>query len=102
MVVQSGSAGDSEEAYNQWYRETHIPQILGVEGFVSARRYRLNKELTANSTEYTYITIYEIEGDDLQEPLTNLATRAASGGLDRYGDIEWVQPPVTAVYELQE
>jgi hypothetical protein len=102
MVVQSGSAGDSDEPYNQWYRDTHIPQILSVKGFVSARRYRLNKELTANSPEYTYITIYEIDSDDLQAPLTEMASRAAGGQLDRYGDIQWTQPPAMAVYELLE
>ena len=31
---------DKEDAFNRWYNEEHVPQVLQWKGVVSARRYR--------------------------------------------------------------
>src|SRR5690606_35749704 len=46
---------------NDWYDGTHIPELLAVPGFVSARRYRL----VGDDGAPEYLAIYDIEADDL-------------------------------------
>lgn len=50
-----------EEAFRTWYWETHIPEVLQLDGFVSAQRYRVGSE-AAESASHGYATIYEVEG----------------------------------------
>src|ERR1700730_15035718 len=64
------SAPDREQEYNTWYDEVHIPELLALDGFVSARRLR------PDDGEGPYLALYEIEGDDLQAILNNMASNA--------------------------
>ena len=34
------SAADREREYNTWYDEVHLPELVALDGFVSARRLR--------------------------------------------------------------
>ena len=69
---------DQEEAeYNSWYDETHIPELLEqVEGFRSARRYRLAPHPSSTSWPWPpYLAVYEITGktpEQIAEVLENL------------------------------
>ena len=64
------SAPDREQEYNTWYDEVHIPELVALDGFVSARRLR------PVDGEGPYLALYEIEGDDLQAILDNMVANA--------------------------
>ena len=59
--------------YHAWQEHTHIPEMLRVDGFVAARRWR------ADDGE-SFITLYEID-TDIETARTNLkaAVQAGSG-----------------------
>lgn len=41
LVVESRPADPArEDEYNDWYTNTHIPEVCAVPGFVAARRYK--------------------------------------------------------------
>ena len=40
FVVRATITKDKEAAFNRWYNEEHVPQLLQYNGAVSARRYR--------------------------------------------------------------
>ena len=43
MYVETMPASSDREAeYHKWYNDTHLAQILSVEGIVSARRFAPN------------------------------------------------------------
>lgn len=44
---------------NRWYVEEHIPQLLGIEGFLSARRYQ------AVQGKYAFVTLYDLAHPDV-------------------------------------
>ncbi|MDR6688773.1 hypothetical protein J2Y41_004369 [Arthrobacter sp. 1088] len=50
-----------DEAFRPWYWETHIPEVLGLPGFVAAQRYRASTDAPA-SVSHRYATIYAVEG----------------------------------------
>ena len=50
---------DREAEYHKWYNDTHLEQILSVEGIVSARRF------APTDGNGPFIAIYELDCDDL-------------------------------------
>ena len=40
FVVRATITKDREAAFNKWYNEEHVPQVLQFNGAVSARRYK--------------------------------------------------------------
>jgi hypothetical protein len=98
MVVQSSPAEGREGEYNEWYSQTHIPQLLEIPGFVSARRFRVSGE--QQSPGHQYLAVYELEADDLGEAVAELRSRSASGKTDRSDALASSPAPVVTVYEL--
>jgi hypothetical protein len=70
LVESRPSSPDREQEYNTWYDEIHLPELVALDGFVSARRLR------PVDGDGPYIALYEIEGDNLQAVLDNMITNA--------------------------
>ena len=57
MYVESMPASpDVEDEYHEWY-DRHLRELLGIDGLISARRYRVLDD------DGTYVALYELEGD---------------------------------------
>ena len=79
MLVLSRPASPEQEAeYNDWYNNTHIPQILKLPGFVAARRFKLSVDM-ADGAAWPYMAIYEIEDEDPQAAFKRLEAAALDG-----------------------
>jgi hypothetical protein len=77
FVVLTNPTPGKDAEYNRWYNEQHIPDVLQAQGFVCAQRFRLADTQMAgdNNKPYKYLALYEIETDDLQASLNDLASR---------------------------
>ncbi len=77
FVVLTNPTPGKEAEYNRWYNEQHIPDVLQAKGFVCAQRFRLADTQMGGDTNksYKYLALYEIETDDLQASLDDLASR---------------------------
>lgn len=64
MVTLTNPVEGKEEAYNDWYQNTHLAEVVQAEGMVSAQRFRVKQELLA-SKSWPYLCIYDIETDDI-------------------------------------
>lgn len=80
QLVYSRPFPGKDDEYNEWYDNTHIPDVLSIPGIVSAQRYDLRQLAREQGTEpeYRYLTIYEIEGDP-DEAMAKLSAAATSG-----------------------
>lgn len=105
LIVESrASHPDREVEYDQWYVRTHIPHVVATPGFGTARRYRL-REREGESTPGqapTYLTIYDLEADDLGAAMAALRERMAAGDVPRSDALQMEPPPVVRLYELAE
>jgi hypothetical protein len=70
LVESYPSSPDREQEYNTWYDEVHLPELVALDGIVSARRLR-----PVDGTG-PYVALYEIEGDVLQAVLDNMIANA--------------------------
>jgi hypothetical protein len=54
LAVWTDIAPEAEREFNEWYNTEHIPQLLGVPGFLSGRRYQ------AVEGEPKYLALYDL------------------------------------------
>ena len=102
MVVQSRPSDPArEDEFNDWYSNTHLPEIRAVPGFVAARRYRVH-DSSGGSSAHSYLAIYEIDADDLTDPVEELRARSAAGRTHTTDALQTDPPPVVTLYELLE
>lgn len=102
LIAQSSPvSAERAEEHNRWYDEDHIPGILQIPGFLGARRYRVRDagHLRATPETPTYLTVYEIETDDVDTALNELTARSADGRIPRSSAVATQPPPIVAFYE---
>src|SRR5947209_6745269 len=63
-----------EAAFNRWYTETHLPDLLTVPHVVSAQRFKLAGPPSAGEPADQYLALYELETDDPQAVVTRYFT----------------------------
>lgn len=76
LVVQTNPVPGREDEFNLWYGQTHLPDVLKLPGFVSARRYRL--ATSDASARWQYLAIYEFETDDVASLIALLKATAGT------------------------
>ena len=62
-LVFSNPADGQDEAYNSWYDEVHVPEVLATPGVVAAQRFDVHRPAGARPPKHRYLAVYEIEGD---------------------------------------
>ena len=104
LVFSAPASAERETEFNEWYEKVHIPEVLAVDGFVSAQRYQLDpdqprppKPGTALA-EQPYVTVYRLEADSLADVATSL--RAAVPEMHMSDAICTDPPPKTVYYRL--
>ena len=94
MVVQSCPSDPArEEEFNEWYSQTHVPELLTIAGIVSAHRYKVHGE-----ADRPYLAVYEIEADDITAPMKEWAARSAAGQANMSDAMQLDPPPVITFY----
>ncbi len=85
MVVGSNPADPTRDAaFNAWYTDTHLADVLAVAGFQAARRYALSdvRPMTGTAASpFGYLAVYEIESDDLQQTARELQAALDDGSI---------------------
>jgi antibiotic biosynthesis monooxygenase (ABM) superfamily enzyme len=95
FVVRATIAKDREAAFNKWYNEEHVPQVLQYNGAISGRRYRK----VMGEDQYEYMAMYEFASDEvLRKFLQSDALKTLRAEYDKhFGDVSertgqgWVQ-----------
>jgi hypothetical protein len=78
--------------YNKWHDDVHIPEMLTIDGFSSARRWR------AEDGE-SFITLYEID-TDVDTAKANLRAAYQSGRMSKPVAVEAQPPPILRDFSL--
>src|ERR1700722_18626892 len=74
LVLSEPVSEADDAAYNDWYDDIHLPEVLALSGFTSARRFRMSEVQLASQGGFEsvssrfpnrYVATYEVEGPDL-------------------------------------
>jgi hypothetical protein len=86
LVFSDPPAHVSEDDFNEWY-DAHVHEILAVDGWVAATRYRLEAVVNAQDTGgYRFLSLYELDVPP-DVAVANLAA-AGMGNADTYIDLK--------------
>ncbi len=80
FIVMTNCTPGDDDAFNAWYNDRHIPDVLDVPGFVAAQRFRFIDPPNFKPAPYQYLALYEIRADEADSALAELTARA---GTDR-------------------
>jgi hypothetical protein len=81
FVVFTNPAEGRESEYNDWYDNTHLSDVLQVEGFVAAQRFKLADTDPPQEYPHRYLALYEVESDDLGKVATALSEAGETGAM---------------------
>lgn len=82
LVVLASPMPGREQECTDWYQDIHLPEMVGVSGVVSAQRYQRAADLRAGADTWPYMTIYEVETDDVQAVIQRIVDTATAGGFN--------------------
>jgi hypothetical protein len=93
LIVESKPESPQRvDEYHRWHDETHIPEMLKIDGFVSARRWQTDND-------ESFITIYEID-TDIDTAKANLRAAFQSGQMSKPVAVETTPPAVMRYLSL--
>lgn len=88
LYVESRPSSPEQAAdYHKWYEQTHLQEIVAIDGFVSARRF------APLSEGGSFIVIYEIEADEIEAVQAGLFEAAKAGKLSAPVGVQTDPPP---------
>ena len=88
FVESKPASAELVEEYHRWHDQVHVPEMLTIDGFVSARRWQTDGE--------SFITLYEID-TDVDTARTNLRAAFADGRMSKPVALE-TEPPAVMRY----
>ena len=77
LVVLTNATDGQDDAFNRWYDEVHIGDVLKVPGMVDAKRFRLE----GGDGRWRYLALYEMECDDPEAVIAELTSRAGTDAM---------------------
>lgn len=101
LLAFTNAKPGEEDAFNDWYTNVHLADVLKLPGVTSAQRFRLSEtQHHPGSSSFEYMAIYEIDIDDVAVTLS--ALRSASGTPDmplspamQDKRMVWIYEPIT-------
>lgn len=74
LVVYTKPVVGKEGDFDEWYSSVHLPEVVRLDGFVAARRYRFVPEKEGElQPDLPYLAIYEVDDGMLEKARAALA-----------------------------
>lgn len=77
LLVLSNAQPGEDDAFNEWYDQVHVPEVLALPGYRAATRYRVEPNPTDEHPAHRYVTLYEVDVEPTEAVATTLAAAEA-------------------------
>lgn len=81
LVVLTNAKDGAEDAYNDWYSNTHLADVVKINGFTGAQRFR-SAIAMGGDPFYKYCAIYDVETDNPDAVLEALNKAAGTPDME--------------------
>ncbi|MBD8561814.1 hypothetical protein IFT91_24440 [Pseudomonas fluorescens] len=78
LLALSNAHDGQHDAFNDWYDQRHLVDVLEVPGFLSARRYRIAAQTAGQTSPWEYLAVYEITPGCAAGAVTELSRRVGT------------------------
>lgn len=78
LVALTTPLPGKEAEFNDWYQNTHLPEIIAIPGFQGAQRFKLVAKMMG-ADDNQYLAIYDAESDDPGALMAAMGAMAQSG-----------------------
>lgn len=105
LIALTNPLPGQEKAFNDWYTDVHLADVLRLPGVVAAQRFRMSDtQHRPGPFEYAYMAIYEIESDDIQITLDKLSEVSGTDAMPLSPALSpdrmvWILEPITGRVE---
>jgi hypothetical protein len=82
LVISSSKEGLDEE-FNRFCNDYHLGEVVACDGYVRGSRYSVVREMGNASIPGQYVSIYEIESDDVARDQAKIDAMRARGEMTR-------------------
>lgn len=65
LAVLTSPTPGMEDEFNDWYTNVHLPDVLKLNDFKSAQRFRFVAQRPDDKPLHRYLALYEVETDDV-------------------------------------
>jgi len=96
LIVLSKPVAGREEAYNRWYNDQHLSDLLAVPGFVSVERLKRNGP-PISAHDWPYGALYEIDHPHPQDAIADMMSRVGTEAMPMSDALD--QDFLCALYE---
>lgn len=87
MLVFIRPIEGKENQFNEWYNNTHLQEVVAVEGFISAQRYDLTEAQQMPNQDYKYLALYELEDENVAQTIDTLLAASATMDMGSSADL---------------
>jgi len=102
ILVLTEPSQDQEQAFNDYYEQIHLDEVLSTTGWQSAQRFQLVDE-AGESCPLPYLAAYTVDTDHPEEILRTLnetrPNRQQSDALNRRTGRAWVFKAIGPLHE---
>lgn len=79
LLVLTNAVQGQEDAFNEWYDNTHVPDVMKIPGIVSAQRFRQSTyQRGPGPHPWHYMALYEGEAPTPEDVDKELRARAGT------------------------
>lgn len=77
-LVLTNPADGEDEAFNAWYDDRHLGDVLAIPGFVAAQRFRIAPETAGKESPWRYLAVFELSRETAAEAMSEMQARAGT------------------------
>jgi hypothetical protein len=98
LVWSSPVSDDESAAYDSWYEQRHLPDVVSLPGFVSAERFEVVDHARCAESATRRLAVYRISAPDLNEALGVLLEASTAGRLPLSSALQMDPPPTLQLW----
>ncbi len=82
FVALVNAKDGTDEAFNAWHSDTHLPQVVKAAGFSHGQRLRLVPGTSGDATIYQYLVLFDLLSDEPMAALGKMGAAVNSGEIE--------------------
>ena len=105
LIALTNPKEGQDDAFNDWYTNEHLPDVLKLPGVVAAQRFKMSDtQHRPGPFEWKYMAVYEIEIDDIKTTLNKLTEVSGTDAMPLSPALSpermvWILEPLTGRVE---